>query len=165
MWNNSANLVAKMNRIFLVRMTLKKLSYWTLNLREWQISNYWMPIHALKILCQTFSTFVFFNKYLVMHIEWYCAFLLEIQIGRSLGCVQYTLCSLRCFNFVQFTVMFVGFKFTKNAWTPVWSAKNTWFRRYSFNYRASQRGTSSITTGVSSKTSLCRKGLRFCLLV
>ena len=105
MWNNSANLVAKMNRIFLVRMTLKKLSYWTLNLREWQISNYWMPIHALKILCQTFSTFVFFNKYLVMHIEWYCAFLLEIQIGRSLGCVQYTLCSLRCFNFVQFTVI------------------------------------------------------------
>jgi hypothetical protein len=27
MWNNSANLGAKMNRIFLVRMTLKKFSY------------------------------------------------------------------------------------------------------------------------------------------
>ena len=37
--------------------------------------------------------------------------MLEIQIRRSLGCVQYTLCSLRCFNFVQFTVICVGFKF------------------------------------------------------
>ena len=171
MWNNSANLVAKMNIIFLVRMTLEKLSYWTLNLREWQISNYWMPIHALKILCQRLSTFVLFNKYLVMHIEWYCAF--------SWNCS----CNTRCW---------------RSKSDVIWAASNilcalsavsTLCRLRSFLWVLNLQemhelqsdllktlgsdGTvliieldkEELHRSLSSKTSLCRKGLRFCLLV
>jgi hypothetical protein len=67
------------------------------------------------------------------------------QIGRSLGCVQYTLCSLRCFNFVQFTVIFVSHK---PCYRPYTSKQNLKPFLQSEVLDDSDRGSSSLTSSI-----------------